>query len=105
MAITALPLKFECSNLSFLFANSSCIFGANITARQKHLLKKFKEVVYIKDKDQWNKETEEKTILTLCPNHPDKELREILFILESNEKIAVWEGHKYTKEEAQNTLP
>jgi len=44
---------------------------------------------------------QEKTILTLCPNHPNKELREILFIIESNEKIAVWEGHKYTPEEAQ----
>lgn len=44
---------------------------------------------------------QEKTILTLCPNHPDKSLREILFIIESNEKIATWEGHKYTIEEAQ----
>ncbi len=43
---------------------------------------------------------QEKTILTLCPNHPNKDLREILFIIESNEKIAIWEGHKYTKEEA-----
>ncbi|MCK5028658.1 MAG: aminopeptidase P N-terminal domain-containing protein, partial [Bacteroidales bacterium] len=46
---------------------------------------------------------QEKTILTLCPNHPNKALREILFIIESNEKIAVWEGHKYTKKEAQKT--
>ncbi|OFX21143.1 MAG: X-Pro aminopeptidase [Bacteroidetes bacterium GWA2_31_9b] len=46
---------------------------------------------------------QEKTILTLCPNHPNKDLREILFIIESNEKIAVWEGHKYTKEEAFQT--
>lgn len=46
---------------------------------------------------------QEKTILTLCPNHPNKALREILFIIESNEQIAVWEGHKYTKEEAMKT--
>ena len=46
---------------------------------------------------------QEKTILTLCPNHPNKDLREILFILESNEKIAIWEGHKYTKEETEKT--
>lgn len=46
---------------------------------------------------------QEKTILTLCPNHPNKNLREILFIIESNEQIAVWEGYKYTKEEAQKT--
>lgn len=44
---------------------------------------------------------QEKTILTLCPNHPEKELREVLFIIESNEKIAVWEGHKFTKAEAR----
>lgn len=44
---------------------------------------------------------QKKTILTLCPNHPDKSLRDILFIIESNEKIATWEGHKYTIEEAQ----
>ncbi len=46
---------------------------------------------------------QEKTILALCPNHPNKDLREILFIIESNEKIAVWEGHKYTKDEAKTT--
>ncbi len=46
---------------------------------------------------------QEKSILTLCPNHPDKGLREVLFIIESNEKIAIWEGHKYTKEEARKT--
>ncbi|MFO7828732.1 MAG: aminopeptidase P N-terminal domain-containing protein [Bacteroidales bacterium] len=46
---------------------------------------------------------QEKTILTLCPNHPDKDLREILFILESNEKINTWEGYKYSIEDAQNT--
>lgn len=33
------------------FKNSSCIFGANITPRQKHLLKKFKEILYIKEND------------------------------------------------------
>jgi len=33
------------------FKNSSCLFGANITSRQKHLLKKFSSVVYIKEND------------------------------------------------------
>ncbi len=46
---------------------------------------------------------QERTILTLCPNHPNKDLREILYIIESNEKISTWEGHKYTKDEAQLT--
>ncbi|MCG8410984.1 MAG: aminopeptidase P N-terminal domain-containing protein [Bacteroidales bacterium] len=46
---------------------------------------------------------QERTILTVCPNHPNPELREILFIIESNEQIATWEGHKYTTEEATKT--
>jgi Xaa-Pro aminopeptidase len=44
---------------------------------------------------------QEETILVLCPNFPDKKYREVLFIRETNETIATWEGHKYTKEEAR----
>ena len=40
-------------------------------------------------------------MLVICPNHPLSEYREILFIRKTNEHIAVWEGHKYTKEEAR----
>ncbi len=43
---------------------------------------------------------QEETILLFCPDAPEKKHREILFIRETNEKIAVWEGQKYTKEEA-----
>ncbi|WP_304516932.1 aminopeptidase P family protein [Cecembia rubra] len=43
---------------------------------------------------------QEETILVLCPDFPDPNMREILFLRETNEHIAVWEGHKYTKEEA-----
>ncbi len=46
---------------------------------------------------------QEKTILLLFPGCPNKELREVLFVRQTNEKIAVWEGHKYTKEEAKKT--
>ena len=44
---------------------------------------------------------QEKSILVLFPNAPLPQYREALFIIESNEQIAIWEGHKYTKEEAQ----
>ena len=37
----------------------------------------------------------------LSPQHPLPEYREILFLRKTNEHIAVWEGHKYTKEEAR----
>ena len=46
---------------------------------------------------------QEESILLLFPDHPDEGLREILFLRETNEEIAIWEGHKYTKEEAQST--
>ncbi len=43
---------------------------------------------------------QEETILLLCPSHSDPESREILFVRESSDLIAVWEGHKVSKEEA-----
>ncbi len=46
---------------------------------------------------------QEESILLLFPDHPDEKFREILFLRETNEEIAIWEGHKYTKEEAINT--
>lgn len=44
---------------------------------------------------------QEKSVLVLFPDSPDPKFREALFLLETNEHIAVWEGHKYTKEEAR----
>jgi Xaa-Pro aminopeptidase len=46
---------------------------------------------------------QEQTILVIAPNHPLPEYREILFLKKTNEHIAVWEGHKYTKAEARDT--
>ena len=45
---------------------------------------------------------QEQTVLIISPNHPLPEYREILFLRKTNEHIAVWEGHKYTKEEARS---
>jgi len=44
---------------------------------------------------------QEKSILVLAPDSPKENLREVLFLRKTNEHIAVWEGHKYTKEEAR----
>ena len=44
---------------------------------------------------------QEETILVLCPDFPEKKNREILFLRETNEHIATWEGHKLTKEKAR----
>jgi Xaa-Pro aminopeptidase len=44
---------------------------------------------------------QEETILLLFPDCVKEDFREVLFIKKTSEKIAIWEGHKYTKEEAR----
>ncbi len=46
---------------------------------------------------------QEQSILVIFPNAPLPKYRELLFLKKTNEHIAVWEGHKYTKEEARAT--
>lgn len=46
---------------------------------------------------------QEETILVLFPDHPDERFREVLFLRETSELIAIWEGHKLTKAEAEQT--
>jgi Xaa-Pro aminopeptidase len=46
---------------------------------------------------------QEDSFLVLFPNSPEPAFRECLFLKQTNETIAVWEGHKYTKEEATAT--
>lgn len=84
--------------IKFLQSNSLAVIHSNDqmprNGDQYFPFRQNSDLFYLTGIDQ------EKTILTLCPNHPNKDLREILFIIESNEKIAVWEGHKFTKKEA-----
>jgi len=46
---------------------------------------------------------QEETMLLLFPGCPKEGHEEVLLIRRTNEHLAVWEGHKYTKEEAQQT--
>jgi Xaa-Pro aminopeptidase len=46
---------------------------------------------------------QEESILLMAPDFPNEDMREILFLRETNEEIAVWEGHKLTKEEGTET--
>jgi len=46
--------------------------------------------------------SQEKSILILAPDYPDPKLREVLFLIETNEVIAIWEGHKFTIQEAED---
>lgn len=43
---------------------------------------------------------QEETILLLAPDAFDPNHREVLFVRETNERLAIWEGHKLTKEQA-----
>ncbi|MEO9474975.1 MAG: aminopeptidase P family protein [Cyclobacteriaceae bacterium] len=44
---------------------------------------------------------QEETMIILAPDFPDEKMREILFLRETSDEIAVWEGHKLTKKEGQ----
>ena len=44
---------------------------------------------------------QEETILVICPEHPDEKFREVLFVRETNDLIAIWEGEKLTKDQAK----
>ena len=46
---------------------------------------------------------QEESVLVLFPDCPIPAYRECLFLVETNEKIAVWDGYKYTKEDATAT--
>ena len=50
------------------------------------------DLLYLSGIDQ------EESILLLFPEAREKQYQEVLFIKETNEQIAIWEGEKYTKE-------
>jgi len=72
--------------------NSNDVFktGADSTMP----FKQHKDIFYLSGADQ------EDTILVLFPDCPDPAHREVLFVTETNDHIAVWEGEKLTKEKA-----
>ncbi|MFZ4763648.1 MAG: aminopeptidase P N-terminal domain-containing protein [Roseimicrobium sp.] len=44
---------------------------------------------------------QEETVLVLFPDAPEEKHREMLFLRETNEHIAIWEGDKLSKEQAE----
>jgi Xaa-Pro aminopeptidase len=65
------------------------------SADAQYLWRQNPDLFYLTGIDQ------EQTILLLYPDSPNPKQREILFLRKTNETIAVWEGHKYTKEEGK----
>lgn len=53
-----------------------------------------RDILYLSGVDQ------DESILVLFPDAPDEKHREILFLTETNDHIAVWEGAKLTKDDA-----
>ncbi len=82
-----------------LKVKSIAIFHANDeftrSGDQTYIFKQNPDLFYLTGIDQ------EQTILILFPGCPNPLYREVLFLRQTNEHIAVWEGHKYTIEEAK----
>jgi Xaa-Pro aminopeptidase len=82
-----------------LLPKSIAFFNANDemprSADQNYPFHQHPDLFYLSGIDQ------EQTLLVIFPDAPLPKYREILFLRKTNEHIAVWEGHKYTKEEAR----
>ena len=82
-----------------LKTNSIAIFQANDefprSGDQTHIFKQNADLFHLSGIDQ------EQTILVLFPDCPNPLYEEVLFLRQTSEQIAVWEGHKYTIEEAR----
>ncbi|CAG5071301.1 Xaa-Pro aminopeptidase [Dyadobacter sp. CECT 9623] len=78
---------------SLAILNSNDIMPTNADGTMG--FKQNSDLFYLTGADQ------EETILLIFPDHPDPKFREVLFVRETNELIAVWEGEKLTKEQAR----
>ena len=79
--------------------NSLAIFNSNDeepkNGDQTFVFRQHSDLFYLTGIDQ------EQTILILFPDSPLPQYKQILFLRKTSEKIAIWEGHKYTFEEAK----
>ena len=87
-----------CKNLK---NNSLAIFNSNdiypVSADSTLPFEQHRDIFYLSGIDQ------EESVLVLFPDCPIKKHREILFLKETNEHIAIWEGEKLTKDKAYKT--
>ena len=80
---------------SVAFFNSNDIYP--ISADSTLPFEQHRDIFYLSGIDQ------EESVLMLCPNASDPTYREVLFLKETNEHIAIWEGKKLTKQQAFET--
>ena len=80
--------------------NSIAVFNSNdfmpTSADGTHPFVQQTDLFYLTGIDQ------EETVLVVCPGASEKKQKEILFIKETNEQIAIWEGQKHSKATAQD---
>ena len=81
--------------------NSLAVFNSNdiypISADSTLPFEQHRDIFYLSGVDQ------EESVLLLFPDCPNEKHREILFVRETNDHIAVWEGAKLTKKAAFET--
>ena len=81
--------------------NSLAVFNSNdiypVSADSTLPFAQHRDIFYLSGVDQ------EESILVIFPDCPKEKHREILFLKETNDHIAVWEGEKLTKEKAFET--
>ncbi|MFK8045738.1 MAG: aminopeptidase P N-terminal domain-containing protein [Crocinitomicaceae bacterium] len=94
-------IKNRAKFLAHMEPSSVAIFNSNdiypISADSTMPFQQHRDIFYLSGVDQ------EESILVLCPDAFDDRHKEMLFLKETNEHIAVWEGEKLTKEKAFET--
>ncbi|MBB2146445.1 M24 family metallopeptidase [Pedobacter sp. LMG 31464] len=97
----SLFLKNRENFVNLLPDNAIAIFQSNDefprSGDQNFPFKQNPDLFYLSGIDQ------EQSILLLYPNCPNPLYREVLFLRQTNDHIKVWEGHKYTKDQARAT--
>ena len=83
---------------SVMKPNSLAVFNSNdiypVSADSTLPFEQHRDIFYLSGVDQ------EESVLLLFPDCPNEKHREILFVRETNDHIAVWEGAKLTKKAA-----
>jgi len=91
-------IKNRAKFISQMKPNSVAVFNSNdiypVSADSSLPFAQHRDILYLSGVDQ------EESILLLFPDAPYDNLKEILFLKETNEHIAIWEGEKLTKDRA-----
>lgn len=91
-------IKNRAKFVSQMKPNSVAVFNSNdlypVSADTTLPFAQHRDILYLSGVDQ------EESILLLFPDAPYDNLKEILFLKETNEHIAIWEGEKLTKNRA-----